>query len=71
MPAINASSNEPLVVEKVREGLRMARAGMDRYERKGNPSDKEVLLRVYSEVSVFVEEMEARLGLFPDSDPDD
>lgn len=71
MPMANASSHEPLALEKVREGLRMARAGMDRYEKKGDPIDKEVLLRIVNETSVFVEEMERRLGLVPDPDPDE
>ena len=70
MPEGNASY-EPIALETVRAGLRMARAGMDRYEKKGNPTDKEVLLRIYTEVSVFVDEMEMRLGLGSDSDPDD
>ena len=68
---MNTPSYEPVALEKVREGLRMARAGMDRFERKGDPNDKEVLLRIYSEVSIFAEEMETRLGLVPDTDPDD
>ena len=71
MPMVNAPSHEPIALEKVREGLRMARAGMDRYERRGDPTDKEVLLRIYNEVSVFVDEMETRLGLTPDLDVDD
>jgi len=62
--------NEPVALEKVREGLRMARAGMDRYERRRDPTDREVLLRIYNEVSVFVDEMEIRLGLAPDLDDD-
>lgn len=65
------ASHEPIALEKVREGLRMARAGMDRYEKKGDPTDMEVLLRIYTEVSVFVDEMEVRLGLAPDPDLDD
>ncbi len=67
----NASSQEPLALEKVREGLRMARAGLNRYERKGDPIDREVSLRIYYEVSAFVEEAEMKLGLAPDPDPDD
>ncbi len=65
-----ASSPEPLALEKVKEGLRMARAGMDRYEKKGDPIDKEILLRIHAEVSIFVEEMETRLGLAPDPEDD-
>lgn len=71
MPMANASSFEPLALEKVREGLRMARAGINRYEKKGDPIDKEVLLMIYNEVSAFVEEMEIRLDLVPDREPDD
>ncbi len=71
MSTVNVPSHEPLVLERLRENLRMVRAGMDRYEKKGDPTDKEVLLRIYNEVSVFAEEMETRRGLAPDSDPDD
>ena len=67
----NALSHQPLVLERLREDLRMARAGLARWERRGNPSDKEVLLQIHSEVSIFVEEMEMRLGLATDSNPDD
>lgn len=71
MAMANASSQEPLALEKVREGLRMARAGLNRYERKGDPTDKEVSLRIYYEVAAFVEEAEMKLGLVHDPDPDD
>ena len=72
MPAMNAPSYEPLVLEKLREAHRMARAGMARWEKKGDPTDREILLQIYNEVSVFVEEMETRLGLATgDELPDD
>ena len=70
MLAGNASC-EPLALEKVREGLRMARAGLNRYEKKGDPTDKEVSLRIYYEVAAFVEEAEMKLGLVHNPDPDD
>ena len=68
---VNASPQEPPALEMVRASFRLARAGMDRYEKKGDPIDKEVSLRIYAEVSAFQEEMETRLGLTPDTDPDD
>jgi len=68
--AVIGMSHEPPVLEKFKESIRLARAGLDRFEKKGDPTDKEVLLRIYCEVSVFVEEMESRLGLTPDSDLD-
>mgnify|MGYP001575845320 CR=1 FL=1 len=72
MPAVNTPSHEPIALEKVKEGLRMARAGMARWEKKGDPTDREILLQIYNEVSVFVEEMETRLGLATgDELPDD
>ena len=71
MSMIYWESHEPFVLEKVRESLRLVRAGMDRYEKKSDPSDKEILVRIYSEISSFVDEMEMRLGLIHDDCDDD
>ena len=45
MPIANASPHEPLALEKVKESLRMARAGMDRYEKKGDPMTREEVVQ--------------------------